>query len=430
MKSFAFVGSGQSPVRGHSFPGSRGGVSPSGARQSEQGFTLTELIIATMVFTIIIGSVVMLVGNSQSIFRTQQGVADMDQNARLMMDFLTRDIQESKENAIGLGDTFNPIFSYNGADGKTDQLSILTSDTQTQVPASALPLVPASTLPFAVGDHYLEVLPNANGGMSPQSVTSTVKANDQFIISSVQSDGSIQFDLVKVQSASITQTGHIGLVVMPVDAQGVQSEVPFGSIYTNGSFSLRPIDVKRYYVDRTDADHPVLAVSLNQGRPMVIGRNITAFQLRYLQVAQGQTQGYWVPQQNVSHLYSTQAVEVTLSARTEIKSDPQASRLVTLASVIRPRFQAGSGALYGSGSPGGQLPGGPGSGGPGSSNPGGPGQSGGFTGTLGIGVATPVGGPGSGPGMGRAGIINNTQRIGDPNSVHLNNDGSNNNNDQ
>src|SRR5882672_895001 len=73
---------------------------------TERGFSLTELLIASVVFTIITGSIAMLLGKSQSIFKSEQGVSDMDQNARLMLDFLTRDIQQAKENSLGLGSSF------------------------------------------------------------------------------------------------------------------------------------------------------------------------------------------------------------------------------------------------------------------------------------------------------------------------------------
>src|SRR5215468_8203058 len=126
----------------------------------QRGFTLTELMIAMVVFTIIMGSVVTLVTRSQSIFTTQQGVSEMDQNARLMIDFLTRDIQEAKENAIGLGDSFRPIYSYNGPQGTTDEITILSSETDSKIPAAALPLLPSSRADFSATNGYVEVLPN------------------------------------------------------------------------------------------------------------------------------------------------------------------------------------------------------------------------------------------------------------------------------
>lgn len=401
--------------------------------RSQSGFTLTELMIASVVFTVIIGSVAALVQNSRSIFRTQQGVSDMDQNARLTMDFLTRDIQESKQNAIGLGDNFNPIFSFNGPTGKPDQLTILSSQTQTLIPSAALPLIPASTIPFSANDRYLEVLPNSAGGAAPQDVAASIVPNEQMIVSAVRPDGSQQFDIIKVTSASMSQTGNVGLVISAVQPKGVQSEVPFGSIYLNGAFSIRPIDVKHYYVDHTNGDHPVLVYALNDGSPVPIGRNIVALQLRYLQIMQGQTVGQWVVQENESHLYSTAAVEITLTARTEVKNDvdPSASRLVTLASVVRPRFLAASSTQYGSGSSGGGVPGGPGSGGPGgpSTSPGGGNGIAGNNGANGAGSGNGSGYPGfngGSGGMGAGGYNYTTRRIGDPN-VQLDNTGDNDN---
>ena len=125
----------------------------------ERGFSLVELLVAMVAFMIIGGAVVLLLGKSQTIFRAEQGVSEMDQNARLMMDFLTRDIQQSKENGLGLGQRFRTIYSKDGTDGKTDEVTIVTADTQSKIPAGTLPLIAGSPRPFSVGDHYVELLP-------------------------------------------------------------------------------------------------------------------------------------------------------------------------------------------------------------------------------------------------------------------------------
>src|SRR2546425_7714595 len=107
----------------------------------EDGFTMTELMIAMAVFMLIAGGVFSLLGKSQVIFRTEQGVSEMDQNARLLMDFLTRDIQQSKENALGLGPRFRSIYSSDGPEGKTDEVTIVSSDTHSKLQSAALPLI-------------------------------------------------------------------------------------------------------------------------------------------------------------------------------------------------------------------------------------------------------------------------------------------------
>src|SRR5499427_5683342 len=383
---------------------------------AERGFTLTELMIAMVVFTIIMGSVVTLVTRSQSIFSTQQGVSDMDQNARLMIDFLTRDIQEAKENAIGLGDSFRPIYSYNGPQGTTDEITIISSETESQIPAAALPLIPASHADFSTANGYVEVMPNPGGRLSPSAVVGTFSSSDELVVSSVRPDGSVQFDTVKVKSAAIARSGAIGLAIEETQHHGVQSEIPFGSNYSGGAFSMRPIEIKRYFVDRgKDKDHPVFSISNNDGPPVPLGRNIVAFQVRYLQLKEGDVEGQWVNEQNISHLYRTEAVEVTLTARTEISTKSESQRLVTLASVIKPRFQPGSGDQFGSGMPTGGTPltpitSGPGSGSGGTGGAGGSGGAGGAGGGYpgyGAGGAGTAGGAGGNGGLGiGAGTVN------------------------
>jgi hypothetical protein len=177
----------------------------------------------------------------------------------------------------------------------------------------------------------------------------------------------------------------------------VQPEIDYGENYTNGVFTMRPVTIKRYFVDRTDREHPTFALSVNEGPPIAIARNVVAFQLRYLEVEDGEVEGRWVKEQTIAREFKTQAIEVTFTARTEIEGDKQAERLVTLASVIRPRQ-----------TPGGDYatnPEGPGGGG--GSNPGGPddtgGKGGGYPGDPGGGGGTTGGGPGGGGGRGPGG---------------------------
>ncbi len=352
----------------------------SAPRRDQRGFTLAELLIAMAVFTLIIGSVVTLLGKSQTIFRTEQGVSEMDQNARLLMDFLTRDIQQSKENALGLGSRFRSIYSYNGPEGKTDEVTIISSDTESKLPSAALPLIAASTSPFSTGDRYVEILPNGASRIESMAVVDGLLPDEEFVVSASQADGSIQFDFIKIKSAKVTADGTVGLSFEPVDHRGVEPEVAFGTVYEGGSFTMRPCAIKRYFVDRkTDHDHPTFGLSVNDAPPITIARNVVAFQVRYLEVRDGEAGGQWVKEQNISRQYKTTALEVTMTARTEIKSDKQAERLVTLASVIRPRFI--SGGAFGS-SPGG---------GGGTSSPGLPGDPSGSGGGSGAG-----GGDGSG----------------------------------
>ncbi|MEW6213428.1 MAG: prepilin-type N-terminal cleavage/methylation domain-containing protein [Acidobacteriota bacterium] len=390
-----------------------------GDSTTERGFSLTELLIAMVVFTIVIGSVVTLLSKSQSIFRTEQGVSEMDQNARLMMDFLTRDIQQSRENALGLGSRFRSIYSYNGPEGKTDEITIISADTETKIPSAALPLVSASTEKFNVNNRSAEVVPNGASFTEPRDILSSIEPGEEFILSATRQDGSIQFDFVQVAGAGMTERGTIALNFDVVEHRGVTSEVAFGSDYEDGTFSLRPVTLKRYFVDRkTDPEHPTFSLSVNDSEPIVISRNVVAFQLRYLEQAKGELDGVWVKEQNISPDYKTLAVEVTLTARTEIEGDREAERLITLASVVRPRYVPDGD--FGSSSGGGRSPDDPGGGTPGYGDGGdGGGYPGDGYGDDGSGNGSGSGsgnraGSGSGSGTGNDPWNRQTRRIGRP----------------
>jgi prepilin-type N-terminal cleavage/methylation domain-containing protein len=389
----------------------------------ERGFSLAELMIAMIVFTIIGGSVFLLLSKSQTIFRTEQGVSEMDQNARLLMDFMTRDIQQMKENGLGLGEKFRSLYSFNGPDGKTDEVTIVSAETETKVPAVALPLIAASTRAFNVNDHYVELMPSGVARIDASVVANAIAANEEFLVSGTRADGAVQFDFIKVRGVRLTQDSALGISFDTVQHSTIQPVVPFGETYDNGNFTLRPCTIKRYYIDRTDKEHPSLALSVNDGTPIRVARNVVAFQLRYLEVRDGEVDGTWVKQQNILPQYKTQALEVTMTARTEISGDDKAERLVTLASVIRPRFLPVG--VYGSSdggnpsSPG--LPGeGNGGGGGGYGDPGGNGNNG----PGGPGSGRPAGydengqpldGSGSGNGsggLGGVGYNHETRRIG------------------
>ena len=414
------AGMNQRTLRQVSFGGARNVELSATPHGFSGGFSLVELMVAMVVFTVIAGAVGLLLTKSQTIFRAEQGVSEMDQNARLLMDFLTRDVQQSKENGLGLGQRFRSIYSRDGAEGKTDEVTIVTADTASKVPAGSLPLMSASPRPFTVAEHYVELIPGGTGRVDPSSIASTIAPNEEFVLTGTRADGSVQFDFIQVQSVKVLQTGVLAVNFNTVDHPGVTPEVPFGSTYETGAFSVRPVAIKRYFVDRQDKDHPIFALSVNNGTPIPIARNVVAFQMRYLEVKDGEVDGNWVKQQTISRSYKTQAVEVTMTARTEVKNDDNAQRLVTLASVIRPRLTPGgnfgsspSDGAGGATSPG--LPGdvaGNGSGGPGGGYGGGDPSAGGNGGQARGYDANgqPIGSDGSG--LGNQGMQHRTRYIG------------------
>ena len=207
----------------------------------QQGFSLAEMMIALVVFTMIAGSVLLLLSKSQAIFRSEQGVSEMDQNARLLMDFITRDIQQSKENGLGLGPKFRSIYSNNGVDGKTDEVTIVSGETDSKVPSGALPLIPASQKNFSTADHYVEIVPNGALRVASVDVANSIAAHEEFLVSGYRADGSVQFDFIKATSVKVTSDGAIGMGFDTVNHPGVEPEVPFGAVYENGRLYDAPL---------------------------------------------------------------------------------------------------------------------------------------------------------------------------------------------
>ncbi|GEM_PF-1139773 len=393
---------------------------------SQSGFSLAELLVAMAVFTVIMGFVVTLMTKSQRIFTTEQNAAETNQNGRMLIDFLTRDVQQSKENGLGLGDRFRSVYSFNGPEGKTDELTVIASETDSKVPSKALPLMAVSERPFNAKERFVEVMPNGAGRMAAHDVVNTFRPHEEFIITSVRQDGSIQFDFIKITNVKVTNSGQLGLSFEPVEHKGITPEIPLGSDYEGGGYTLRPVAIKRYFIDRTtDKEHPTLALSVNGGEAITIARNVTAFQLRYLEVRDGETEAQWVKQQSISNKYRTQAIEVTMTAKSEIADKNDKEPQMTLATVIRPRQVPGGvfGSSGGSTSPG--VPGGNGNGtggngaggsgyGDGDGGGAGSGGNGGGTGRNGAGSGSGFGdgnGNGSG-GLDRGGYRHETRRIG------------------
>jgi Tfp pilus assembly protein PilW len=96
---------------------------------NESGFSLIELLIATLMTMGLIGAVFSFVGHNQRVFITETNVTDMNENMRTAVDLLTRDIQSA---GMGLpsrnSGSFAAIFYTNGANGLPDTMLMINGD--------------------------------------------------------------------------------------------------------------------------------------------------------------------------------------------------------------------------------------------------------------------------------------------------------------
>ncbi|HEX5736223.1 MAG TPA: hypothetical protein VF131_25565 [Blastocatellia bacterium] len=99
-------------------------------REGESGFSLLELMIAAVLTVGLIGGIFAIANRNQQVFVTESGVTDMNQNARTLIDLLTRDIQSA---GVGLpagvaNGNFAAIFYKSGPNGASDSIMMINGD--------------------------------------------------------------------------------------------------------------------------------------------------------------------------------------------------------------------------------------------------------------------------------------------------------------
>jgi type II secretory pathway pseudopilin PulG len=95
---------------------------------SESGFSLLELVVALLMTIGILGAVFAIMNRNQEIFVTESNVTDMNQNIRIAVDMLTRDIQSAGMGLPRDNGSFAAIFYTDGASNAPDSLMILNGD--------------------------------------------------------------------------------------------------------------------------------------------------------------------------------------------------------------------------------------------------------------------------------------------------------------
>jgi prepilin-type N-terminal cleavage/methylation domain-containing protein len=112
-------------------------------RRREQGFSLIELLVAMTVTLIVSGAIYGLLAGGQNAFRREPELADRQQNARIAMDMIRRDVMEAGSGMVPFVQAFTDGLDgagvapatgqATGASGNaTDVIEMLTSDGQCQ----------------------------------------------------------------------------------------------------------------------------------------------------------------------------------------------------------------------------------------------------------------------------------------------------------
>jgi len=115
----------------------------------EEGFSLIELTIATLLTVGLVGAIFSLLNRNQQIFINETGVSDLNQNMRTVVDLITRDVQSAGMGLASLvstnSGTFAAIFYSNGASGAPDKIMI----------ANGEPYAPSVTVTSLSGSKFV-----------------------------------------------------------------------------------------------------------------------------------------------------------------------------------------------------------------------------------------------------------------------------------
>src|SRR5262245_18950226 len=99
-----------------------------GQRNTEQGFSILELLIASLLTIGIMGAAFSLIGRNQRLFVTETAVTDMNENIRSAIDLLTRDIQAAGMGLPRTNGSYAAFFYKDGAGNAPDQMMIVNGD--------------------------------------------------------------------------------------------------------------------------------------------------------------------------------------------------------------------------------------------------------------------------------------------------------------
>lgn len=156
------------------------------SRTVQDGFSLVELMVAMVVTLIISGAIYGLMASSQTAFRTQPEVSDMQQNARVAMDLIQRDILNAGVGMGGFfqvfGDGLDAQGAVGGSGAASDHLLIFTN-------SGECPDMQLKNGPCPGPDC-------ATGGVVSANLNSTVPvplcyAEDSFVIVQYQTGGQV-----------------------------------------------------------------------------------------------------------------------------------------------------------------------------------------------------------------------------------------------
>lgn len=209
-------------------------------KNNEQGFTIVEMMVGIALGLILLGVAVKIFLVQQKAFREQLQVSEMQQNLRVAMEMMSREIRMA--GYMVDKNTFNNPITNPG----TDTITFL-SDIDSDIATITTTIANVGTTTIYVD------LSDAND---------TVETTDYIYIS----DG-INIDFILPDNPPFNTTGEPDTILL---------STPLSNSYDAGSSMVRTVEQISYSINNTDPAHPYL-----QRNDQVLADNIEALNFTY-----------------------------------------------------------------------------------------------------------------------------------------------------
>jgi prepilin-type N-terminal cleavage/methylation domain-containing protein len=254
-------------------------------KNSSQGFTLIEILVALVITSILTMAIYSFFIGQHHAYTVQDQVIEMEQNARAAMDMIRRDLRMAGYHAMG-ADLINNLSDFVNASFIPSSPVIVNLDANPKISEGS------GTDPDVIT--FLSVMPTAN---NPTSLSADVTSGSNQItlnLNSTQTDDQYNVgDMIHIGTTSEYATikaisgSTLTIDTNPGDsgsnqglAQDYAANTPIGEIYVV-SYAVFNDDNDPSY-DKHDAGHPVLKRKANGGGFQPVVENITDMQLQHL----------------------------------------------------------------------------------------------------------------------------------------------------
>jgi prepilin-type N-terminal cleavage/methylation domain-containing protein len=225
------------------------------------GFTLTEIMISLTICSLLSLSAFQIFKADHKVFVEQEEVVDMQQNARVGLDQLIKDLRMAGagvprggvEADIGF---LNSLVPGDGGEGLPDTVKLLANFTNTES--------------------------NINNPMPNESAEIKVNDANEFTVGAIAIISGNTKECG--ESAEVFQITHISddgqNLIQHHQAPPWNVDQKLNCTYSPPS-TVVMVTFRKYYIDSSDASHPKLILVENEGEPQIVADNVENLQLVY-----------------------------------------------------------------------------------------------------------------------------------------------------